>query len=410
MMPAVVIGVAIAGSLALTPLAKALAWKLDAVSRPDGNRKLHCRPTPLLGGGPVYLALLPGLIVAYWVAAGDGSIFSLPIALALSAGILCVLGCYDDLVDMRARWKLCGQIISTLPIVLAGGCIKGLVLFGYPIELGWWGVIFTIGWLVLGINALNLLDGMDGLASVIGIAIALAIALIAATQARPAVMLLALALAGALAGFLVYNLPPARIYLGDCGSMIIGVTLALLALRVSLVGQTTTANLTVAAALMFVPLIDTGLAIVRRSLMGNGLMVADRGHIHHQLASRGFNTWKVLGFLGGLCLTAGAVAWLVASSGQEFWAWAILGTITVLAVNRRFLGHEEWRLAKRFVAQTTARLLRQPLPERTPGTLRIFPPSSTPPPLANHENRGVAQAGQLPGEPALAAENSKKAA
>ncbi len=358
--------IAIAASLALTPLAKKLAWKFHAVSHPDGHRRLHSRPTPLWGGGSVYLALLLGINVAYFLVVDRGYGPPLPAALALSAGMLCVLGCYDDLFEVSARWKLFWQIVSTLPIVLAGGYVDQLIFFGYPVTLGWLGVAFTIGWLVLGINAINLLDGMDGLASVIGIAISAAIAVIAAYQGDPAVMMLALALAGALIGFLVYNLPPARIYLGDCGSMIIGVTLALLVLRVSLVGVSSTANFTMAVALIFVPLLDTTLAIVRRTLNGNRLMAADHGHIHHRLLDRGFSIWAVLGLLGTLCLATGAVAWMVAGFGYELLAWIILGTMTILLVNRQLIGHVEWNLAGRRFRQIVLRLFARHLPEKSP--------------------------------------------
>ena len=381
----VAVAIALATSLALTPLAKRLAWRFEAVSHPDGQRKMQDRPTPMWGGGSVYLAFLLSVTVAYMLAAGSEKAPPLPGALALTAGMLCVLGCYDDLFDMSARWKLLWQIVSTLPVVLAGGCIEHLVVFGYPVHLGLAGIAFTVGWLVLGINALNLLDGMDGLASTVGIGISAAVAVIAAWQGDPAVMLLALTLAAALIGFLFYNLPPARIYLGDCGSMIIGVTLALLVLRVSMVGQTTTASFTIAAALLFVPLLDTALAIVRRTLQGKGLMTADRGHIHHRLLDRGFGIWQVLALLGGLCLATGGIAWLVALSCRELWAWAMLGGLMVLLVNRQLIGHVEWKLASRLFQRTAFRLARRLRPSERSVRLRTIVPPPLPEEPAGQE-------------------------
>jgi len=369
-----VVVIAIATSLALTPLAKQLAWRFNAVSHPDGQRKTHARPTPVWGGGSVYMALLLAVTVAYLFTWGRGPGLRLPAALALSAGMLCVLGCYDDLFDMNARWKLFWQIVSTLPIVLAGGAVDRLILLGYPFELGFAGIAFTMAWLVLGINALNLLDGMDGLASVVGIGIAVAIAAIAANHGDSAVFLLAMILVGALAGFLVYNLPPARIYLGDCGSMIIGVTLALLVLRVSLVDETSTASFSTAVALLFIPILDTTLAITRRTLQGKSPMAADRGHVHHRLLDRGFSIWQVLGILGGLCLTTGAIAWMMYVAGLELLGWAALGTLIVLLVNRQLVGHVEWRLTKQFVQQTTVRLVRRLSRTETSIRLRTIAP------------------------------------
>lgn len=350
-------GLAFAASFTLTPLARKLACRVGAVSKPDGKRKLQARPTPLGGGGAVYLASFLS-IAACCALATDAWVDKLPAALGLSAGLLCLLGAYDDLYDLPARWKLLGQILSSLPVVLAGSCVSQLSLFGYNVPLGWLGVPLTVGWLVLGVNALNLLDGIDGLASLTGIVVSLAVGVIAAGQSRPEVMLLAMVMAGALAGFLLHNLPPARIYLGDCGSMVIGFTLALLALRVSLVEpqSPTTSRLTIALALMFVPLTDTTLAIIRRRLKGLSVMAADRGHIHHQLLDRGWNNWKVLGLLGSFGLVTGLVAWWVSTSGTDLLGWIALGSIAALLASRQLLAHQEWTLAKPRLYQLTAGL------------------------------------------------------
>ncbi|HYW79037.1 MAG TPA: MraY family glycosyltransferase, partial [Thermoguttaceae bacterium] len=168
-------------------------------------------------------------------------------------------------------------------------------------------------------------------------------------------LLLALALAGGLVGFLIYNLPPAKIYLGDCGSMMIGLTLAVLAMQVS-VGKPQTANVAVVGLLLFVPLLDTTLAIVRRSLKGKGLMVADRGHVHHQLLDRGYSIWQTLMLLGGLCSVAGAAACLAIVAKVELAAWALLASLIVFGVNRRLIGHEEWKLTREWIAEVAARL------------------------------------------------------
>ncbi len=371
-----VVAIAMASSLVLTPLARALAWRFDAVSWPDGERRLHVRPTALWGGGAVYLGVLLAVVGSYRMVPGTFNAMVLLSALGLSAGMLCLLGCYDDRYELRACWKLLGQIVCTLPVILAGCYVKHVILLGASIDLGWLGVLFTMGWLVLGTNAMNLLDGMDGLASTVGIIISIAVAAITVSQGNSEVMLLALALAGALTGFFAHNLPPARIYLGDCGSMVIGLALSLLALQVSAPAPMT-ANVTVAVALLFVPLTDTSLAVIRRTLQGRGLMVADRGHVHHRLLDQGYGTWQVLGFLGGFCLATGAVAWWVAVSGQEAWAWGLLGVMTIALVNRQLVGYEEWRMTARLLEGAAARLATRRwaagrMPWRHPG-----PPASS---------------------------------
>lgn len=406
-----VMAIAILGSLALTPLAKALAWRSGAISHPDGNRRLHARPTPLWGGSAVYLAAFLGILAAHRLVRGTYNTVMLLVALGISAGMLCLLGCYDDRYDMRATWKLLGQIIAALPVVMAGCYVEGISLFGHGVPLGGFGFLFALGWLVLGINALNLLDGMDGLASVIGITISAAAALIARHHGQVEEMQLALALAGALAGFLVYNLPPARIYLGDCGSMVIGLAVSLLALRVSFVAPRT-ADLTVATALLFVPLMDTGLAIVRRSLKGQGLMVADRGHVHHRLLDRGLSVWGVLGLLSGFSMASGALAWAVAVWGRELWAWAALGVLMIMLVNRRLIGHQEWAMARRLVARAALRLARRALPSKAADRLASLSFATSNGPSEETAGRGIpatATPGVLP-ETGADAEEVKRAA
>ncbi len=341
-------------ALVLTPAIRALAWRVGAVSWPDNGRNRHVRPTALWGGIAVHGALLLSLAVYCSTAPNSINALWLPVGLGWSGTMLCLLGCWDDLRALSAPWKLLGQIVAILPTVLWGCCAERVVLFGYSVELGWLSVPATVGWLVLGTNALNLLDGMDGLASVTVILISAAVAVIAGGQGHFEVMLLALALAGALAGFLVFNLPPARVYLGDAGSLLIGFLLSLLVLQVSLDGPMT-ANVGVAAVLLFVPLLDTGLAVVRRTLRGCSFLVADRGHIHHGLLDQGYGIWQVLGMIGGFCLITAIIAWLMAVLGWELLGWAVLASIVAVAVNRQLVGHVEWRLARQFLARTAAR-------------------------------------------------------
>lgn len=348
-----VVIVAILSSLLLTPLAMRAAWRCGAVSRPDGFRKKHARPTPEWGGLAVNTAILIGTGLSVVLCPADLPALPLTAALAISIGMLSVLGCYDDLCDMRADLKLLGQVLSAVPLILAGCYAERLILFGQTIELGWLGIPWTIGWIVLGINALNLIDGMDGLASTAGIIMALAVAAIAAITGHQHAMLIALVLAGALGGFLAHNLPPARIYLGDCGSMVIGLVLATLALRAG--SEAGAANLTQIGALLFVPLCDTLLAVVRRGLAGRGIMVADRAHVHHRLLDRGFGVWGSLAVLGGLSLGAGAMGCLVVLTGQEYWAWLSAVAAVAFCVRQQLFGHEEWGRVKSLFVDRAAR-------------------------------------------------------
>jgi UDP-GlcNAc:undecaprenyl-phosphate GlcNAc-1-phosphate transferase len=250
------------------------------------------------------------------------------------------------------------QVCSVLPIVLGGYSIQRLYAFGQPFELGWLGVPITVLWLVGCINALNLLDGMDGLASLVGLCTAAMLAIIALNIGNDHVSLIAIVLAGALAGFLLYNLPPASIYLGDSGSMVIGMTIGILGMQAALKTPATLA-ITAPAVLMSIPMLDTLLAIIRRKLTGQRFDTADRGHIHHRLLERGLSNWQALGVIGLLCLLTGGAATLTIVVRSDGVAWTVALSLVVILVRLRVLGHHELSLVKLTIATALMRLLQR---------------------------------------------------
>ncbi len=353
--------VALATSLALTPLARSLALRLGAVDRPDGKRKLQKEPVPRWGGVAVYLALVSGLIGVQWtpldLPPGFGG---LAWAIGVSAGFVCLLGCVDDRWELSSRRKLALQIVSVLPVALAGWwpggirAVDSIGLFGQTIPLGWLGAPLAVLWLVGCINALNLLDGMDGLASVVGLSTAAILAIIATSLGHAHVALAAVGLAGALLGFLAYNLPPARIYLGDSGSMVIGLVLGILAIQGSL-KTAATLSITAPAVVMTIPLLDTALAILRRKLTGQRFDTPDRGHIHHRLLDRGLSAWQALCIIGSLCLATGAAAAAATIFRSDTLAWVITLALVVVMIRLRTFGHHEVSLVKTQTASLLSR-------------------------------------------------------
>ncbi len=338
------------GSILLTPLARALALRCNAVDRPDGKRKLHRHPVPCWGGIAVYLALVLGLISARWLSPiGDDRLPGLALVLGVAAGVVCIFGCIDDRWNLSGRFKLLLQVAAVLPVVVGGYTVQRVVAFGYPIELGWLGVPVTIFWLVGCINALNLLDGMDGLASVVGATTGITLALVALSAGQEHVALLAMILAGALAGFLVYNLPPASIFLGDSGSMVIGLVVGLLGIQGAM-KTSATLSITAPAVVMSIPMLDTVLAIVRRELTGQRFFTPDRGHIHHRLLDRGLSNWQALCMIGALCLTTGAAATAATIFSNDALAWITLACLIVLLVRSQWFGHHELSLVKLAIA------------------------------------------------------------
>ncbi len=338
-------GVSLVASALLTPAVRWLALSWGVVDRPDGLRKRHPREVPLWGGIAVYLATACGLSVARLGGLARGYEFEeLYAVLIAMAGFVCFIGLIDDDVRLKPRVKLLLQTCAVVPLVLAGFRVYSVVLFGNTFDLGWAGVPLTVLWLLGCINAINLLDGLDGLASVVGLTASLTLGVIADATGNRHVTAAAIVLAGALAGFLIHNRPPARIFLGDSGSMVIGVILGILGIQ-STLKTSTTLSITAPLVVMTFPMFDTFLALVRRRLTGRPFDAADRQHIHHRLLDRGMGPWVVLGTIGALCAVTGIAAYAATLARSDWLAWATALTLVVLVVRLRWFGYYEWRLA-----------------------------------------------------------------
>ncbi|HMO85750.1 MAG TPA: MraY family glycosyltransferase, partial [Lacipirellulaceae bacterium] len=210
-------------SLLIVPLAARWAQRMGALDAPDGRRKSQARPVPLGGGVAVALAAMVGVAVVFlWrspsstLAAGAMWQWALP-----SVVVLVVVGLIDDLVGLTGIYKLIGQVLAATLLVAAGFCFDRISLFGWQVDLGDFGIPFSIFFCLGAMNAFNLIDGADGLAASIGAVVCLTLGVIAASQHATTAALASFAFSGALVGFLRYNAPPARVYLGDTGSMLI---------------------------------------------------------------------------------------------------------------------------------------------------------------------------------------------
>src|SRR6266849_622065 len=293
----VVFGLSLVFCLFLTPLFRLLALRWNLVDKPDDRRKMHRQPIPVAGGIPILVSgclalgamlLMPNFLRemmledAHWL-----------IGVLLAVLVICAVGVLDDFGYLRGRHKLAGQVLAAGIVIASGLVVRNIRIFGWNIELGNLSVPFTAFFLVGAINSLNLLDGMDGLLSIVGLIICPAMAAMALMGGYWSAAALAVALAGGLAGFLFYNYPPASIFLGDSGSMLIGLVVGVLAIQSSLKGAATVALAAPLAALT-IPLLDTTAAILRRKLTGRSIYTTDRGHLHHCLLNRGLSTRYVL--------------------------------------------------------------------------------------------------------------------
>ena len=340
-----VAGTAALLSYLLTPLVRLVSLRFGAVDRPSGpqGRKVHEVPTPTLGGVAMFLAVLGGLTLASRVdgfrqlfAASRPPGWPLPVlsdllGVVLGATLMCAIGVVDDLLGLTAPAKLAGQIFAAGAMTLVGvqvlyfwlpsvGGLGGTIALSSDL-----GVPVTVLLVLLTVNAVNLVDGLDGLAAgLVGIG-ALAyfiysyrmgnIGVIAADSPAP---LLSCLLLGACVGFLPHNFNPARIFMGDSGAMLLGTLLS--GATVTGIGQTSKptagnqlAFLIPVAIPFFVlalPFIDTFFAVGRRVRSGQGIMTADKNHLHHRLLEIGHSHRRavlVLYFWGAL-LAGSAVA------------------------------------------------------------------------------------------------------
>lgn len=331
----------------LTGLARHVARRIDLLDRPDQQRKLHKRATPLMGGVAVYVSLLTATGAIWFTASDrfalDANSFRFASMLLLSGGLLCAIGLWDDKWGIRARNKFLFQILATLPFVMWGRTISAVTMFGVSLDVAWIGIPLTVFWLVSCTNIVNLMDGLDGLASTVSLISCLTVAVLAHLNGLVAVSVLATLLAGSLSGFLLHNLPPAKIFLGDSGSLPIGFFVGALALEAS-VKKATGFMMLVPLVLLSVPIFDTCMAILRRKLNGQTIGQADRFHIHHCLRDRGLSTRQTLLAIGSLSALMAVASVVSALRNNETIAVGVCAFVLAVLVAGRIFGDREARL------------------------------------------------------------------
>ncbi len=327
-----------------TPLVIRLATHLDIIDGTGEERRVHQTPTPRTGGIAVFFgfafalfvvlgfaltspyALFPSIVhmgVHQKIEAMADQFDAIHKLVGLLFGSLLILGVgiWDDIMQMRPRNKMIAQIVVALVSMFYGFVIPGITnpfvhnpannWIDFP---PWVGVPLTLFWYVAMMNAINFIDGLDGLLAGFAAISSLFLFAISVVHVSPVVALVVIALAGAALGFLPYNFNPAKIFLGDAGSLFIGYVFA----TVSIIGASKTAiaiSIVVPVVVLALPLLDTAAAIVRRASAGKRITEADRGHFHHQLIFRfGLNVRQAVLLIYAVCFALGIVA--LALSGE----------------------------------------------------------------------------------------------
>jgi UDP-GlcNAc:undecaprenyl-phosphate GlcNAc-1-phosphate transferase len=265
-------------SLCITPVIKMIAKHVGAMDIPN-ERKVHKVPMPRLGGLSIFFGFLLGYMLF-----GEQSIVMNSILIASFVVIL--IGVFDDIKPLKASVKFIGQLVAACIIVFYGNIIlRDVSAFGIYIDFGYFSIPFTIFFILGCINCMNLIDGLDGLAAGISSIYFATIGIIAIMQGKFGLdFLLTFIMLGSTLGFLVHNFNPATIFMGDSGSMFLGLIISVIAL----LGfkNVTMTSLIIPLLLLAIPILDTIFAIIRRTLKGEKISTPDKYHIHHQLLKR----------------------------------------------------------------------------------------------------------------------------
>lgn len=329
--------------LFLVPAVRWIAIRVGMVDQPDGHRKIHRKEIAVGGGVGVLLTALAALtwfalLSDTWSYRASQHLTEL-LGLAVGAAFLCIVGLVDDKRGLAGKKKLLGQIIAASIIVATGPLVERVSVFGYSISLGLMAFPFALAWIIACINAVNLIDGMDGLASSVGASIFASLAIIGLWKDHPESAVIALAMAGSLLAFLVYNFYPASIFLGDTGSMLIGLVSGTLLLRTTMI-EGNVVPILIPMAVMTIPLFDTTAAIIRRKFAGRSIFETDRGHIHHCFRASNTVRWS-MSCIALLSVIAGLGAIASAMTGFDGFSLLSAGVVVAILAGTRSFGHTE---------------------------------------------------------------------
>ena len=308
------LAVALGVSFGTTPIVKVFAQKVGAMDVPDHQRHIHEHPTPRMGGMAIFLGFLISVVLFVELSPQVQGIL-------IGAVIIVATGVVDDIISLRYWMKLIAQLLAAVIVVAHGVMIRFLmnpnvfsnettVFFGNLIS-----VPVTVLWIVGVTNAVNLIDGLDGLACGVSAISSVTMLVAALLVAEPNVAILLAALAGGCLGFIPYNLNPAKIFMGDTGALLLGYVLA----TVSILGLFKFyAVMTFLAPVLALalPLFDTAFAIVRRLLRGQNPMTPDRGHLHHRLIDHGLSQKQAVAVLYSLSAMMGLTAVVICTTGK----------------------------------------------------------------------------------------------
>ena len=360
-------------AIVVVPMFSKIGKAVGLVDLPDNKRKLHTNAIPLIGGIAIFASTLIAVTFVTWLSLNFQELFlswSRPVyslffsdlqqlivsfrpidkeellGLLIGSIVILIVGVLDDRFAIRGRQKLLGQFIAATVLIFFDYHFDEVTFAGFTIKFDVFSIVFVYGWVLAAVNSVNLLDGADGIAGTIGIVMSVALGIMAISLGHALNAIILFGFAGALLGFLKFNFPPAKVYLGDAGSMLIGFVLAAMAIR-SMSKQTSAFAFFAPLALLSIPFIDTSAAIIRRRLTGRSIFEVDRGHLHHSLMKRGYSPAASILWVMVLSLTTATGGVLSLINQQSIYALVSIAVVIFVMIANRIFGNAELKLVTR---------------------------------------------------------------
>ncbi len=312
----------------IIPFVKKIAIHVGALDIPD-ERKVHTEPMPRLGG----LGIYSGFLLGYMIFGEHTPVMN---SILIGSFVLLITGIIDDVNPLKASYKLIGQLLAALIVVFYGNLLlRDVSFFGIYIDFNIWAYPITIIFILGCINCMNLIDGLDGLAAGISSIFFLTIGIIASFQFRIGLpVVLTFIMLGSTLGFLVHNFHPAKIFMGDSGSMFLGFIMAV----ITLLGfkSILTSSIIIPFCILIVPILDTACAIIRRKIKGESIGTPDKSHFHHQLLRRNcsVSVAVLIIYLITFLFSAASIIWILVDKKIGYVIYGILMSCLMIFVFR----------------------------------------------------------------------------
>ncbi len=318
-----------------TPAVSVLAYKIGAIDVPKDNRRMHKKPTPRIGG----LAIFAGFVIASLVFC---ELTPELISVYLGGLIIVAVGVIDDVFRINAWVKLAAQIVVALVAVSQGIVLEYVNLFGNYVHFGVFSIPITVVWIVGLTNAINLIDGLDGLACGVSAICSISLLLVMLLKGEVASAMITAAVVGACLGFLPFNTNPAKIFMGDTGALFLGYTMAVISVS-GVFKLHTVISFVIPISIFAMPLFDTTFAFIRRIAKGKSPFSPDRGHLHHRLIDLGFSQRQSVAILYAICAILGTSAIMFTEENFGRALIIIAVGIAIFLTNFYFLRHAKSR-------------------------------------------------------------------